>query len=107
MTAVAYSRFHGKVVGPFRFSHRGEYIGGRAASGDGPGAHTMVWCGCPLVPLRLCFGLRDAPGKIGILAFALSNSENISCVAFLNTKTAENRELSLWHLINRFVLENA
>jgi hypothetical protein len=43
------------------------------------------------------------PGKIRLLAFVSSNSENISCVAFLKHKTAENRELALWHLVNRLV----
>jgi hypothetical protein len=46
-------------------------------------------------------------GKIGTLAFVSSNSENISCVAFLKHKKAENRELALWHLVRRLVLENA
>jgi hypothetical protein len=45
MMAVTYSRFRGKVIGAFRFSHRGEYIGRRAASEGGPGAHTMPWRG--------------------------------------------------------------
>jgi hypothetical protein len=83
----------------FRFSGRGEYIGGRAASGSGSGAHTcpwrglgvaraMGWCGCLLAPFRLCFGLRDASGKIGTLAFVSFNSENISCVAFLKHKNS-------------------
>jgi hypothetical protein len=67
----------------------------------------MGWCGRPVVPLRLFFGLRDAPRKIGILAFVSSNSENISCVAFLKQKNNRNRELALWHLVNRLVLENA
>jgi hypothetical protein len=109
--------FHGKLIGSFRFSRRGEYIGGRAASGGGPGAHTrpqrgqgvaraMAWCGRPLDPLRLCFGLLHALRKIGTLAFVSSNSENISCVAFLKHKTAKNRELTLWCLVNRLVLEN-
>jgi hypothetical protein len=64
-----------KLIGAFRFSHRGEYIGGRVASECGPGAHTiprhgqgvaraMGWCSRLLAPLRLCFGLRDASGKI-------------------------------------------
>jgi hypothetical protein len=88
------------------FSHRGEYIGGRAASGGGPGANTRPWRGqgvahamggvaasCP--PLRLFFGLHHASGKIGTSAFVLSNSENISCVAILRHKTTENRELAL------------
>jgi hypothetical protein len=48
------------------------------------------------------------PGKIEVSAFVSSNSKNISCVAFLkHKKTAENRELALWHLVNRLVLENA
>jgi hypothetical protein len=58
-------------------------------------------------PLRLIFGLRDASGKIEGLAFVSSNSKNISCVAFLKHKIAENRELALWHLVNRLVMENA
>jgi hypothetical protein len=115
---AAYSRFRGKLIGVFRFSRRGEFIGGRAASGSGPGAHTrpqhgqgvartMGWYSRPLAPLRLCFGLRHAPGKIGTSAFVLSNSENISCVAFLKHKDSKNGELALWHLVNRLVLENA
>jgi hypothetical protein len=42
----------------------------------------------------------------GRLAFVSSNFENISCVTFLKHKTAENRELALWHLVNRLVPEN-
>jgi hypothetical protein len=116
-TAAAYNRFRGKLIGPFRFSRQGEYIGGRAASGSVPGAHTMPWrgkgartmgwCGHLLAPLRLCFGLRHAPGKIGTLSFVSSNSENIYCVAFLKHKNSRNRELALWRLVNRIVLENA
>jgi hypothetical protein len=47
------------------------------------------------------------PGKIRLLELVLSNSENISCVAFLKHKIAENRELALWHLVNRLVSEIA
>jgi hypothetical protein len=118
MTAVACSRFRGKLIGYFRFSRRGEYIGGRAASGSGPGAHTtprrgqgvaraMGWCGRLLASLHLCFGLRDASGKIETLAFVSSNSKNISYVAFLKHKNNRNRKLALWRLVNRLVLENA
>jgi hypothetical protein len=46
-------------------------------------------------------------GKIGVLVFVSFNFENISCVAFLKHKTTENRELALWHLINRLVPEIA
>jgi hypothetical protein len=34
-----------KIDRVFRFSHRGEYIGGRAASGGGPGGPTTWWRG--------------------------------------------------------------
>jgi hypothetical protein len=69
-------------------------------------ALAMGWCGRPLVPLHLIFGLRLVSEKIGILAFVSSNSENISCVAFLKHKNIKNRELALWCLVNRLVLEN-
>jgi hypothetical protein len=39
-----------------------------------------------MAPLSLIFGLREASVKIASLAFASSNSENISCVAFLKHK---------------------
>jgi hypothetical protein len=118
MMAAACSMFRGKLIRSFRFSRRGEYIGRRVASGGGPGAHTtpqrgqgvvhaMGWCGRLLAFLRLCFGLCDASGKIGTLAFVSSNSENISCIAFLKHKNSKNRELALWRLVNRLVLENA
>jgi hypothetical protein len=107
-----------KIDRGFRFSCRGEYIGRRTASGGGLGGPTTwwhgpgvgratLWCGCPLAPLRLCFGLCLVSEKIGTSAFVSSNSENISCIAFLKHKTAKNRELVLWHLINRLVPENA
>jgi hypothetical protein len=81
------------------FSCRGEYISGRAASGGGPGGLTPWWrgprlghaalgCGQVLALLRLIFGLRLVSGKIGGSAFVSSNSENISCVAFLKHKNS-------------------
>jgi hypothetical protein len=73
-----------------------------------PGAsprHPMVWPAPSPLPSLLCTASRV--GKIGTLAFVLSNSENISCVAFLKHKKAENRKLALWHLVSRLILENA
>jgi hypothetical protein len=66
---AAYSMFSGKEFGPLGFSRRGDYIGGRAMSGGGPGGHTPWWhglalaratsrCGWPLVRLLLSFRLR-------------------------------------------------
>jgi hypothetical protein len=48
--------------------------------------HQVVWR--LLALLRLCFGLRLMPGKIGTSGFILSNSENISCVTFLKHKNS-------------------
>jgi hypothetical protein len=59
----------------------------------------------PLFGFRLVLVLR--PGKIGVFELVSSNSENISCVAFLKHKKAENGELALWHLVNRLVPEIA
>jgi hypothetical protein len=102
MTAAAYSMFHGKLIGSLGFSRRGEYIGGRVASGGGLGgpttwwhgqglARATLWCGRPLVPFRLSFGLRLALGKIGTSAFVSSNSENISYVAFGKQKNSRKQ----------------
>jgi hypothetical protein len=71
-------------------------------SGGGPGVHTiawrslgvaraMAWCGRPLAPLRLCFGLHLMSGKIGTSDFVSSNSENISCVTFLKHKNSRKQ----------------
>ena len=74
----------------------------------GKGAHRAeVWFGHLGALLRLSFGLRDGAGKIGTWPFVSCNSENISRSNFLKPKTAENRELALWHLVNRLVPENA
>jgi hypothetical protein len=51
--------------------------------------------------------LWKLPGKIRLQELVSSNSENISCVSLLKHKTAENRELALWHLVNRLVPEIA
>jgi hypothetical protein len=70
------------------------------------GTRATLWCGHPLAPLCLPFGLRVSE-KIGTSGFVSSNSENISCVTFLKHKNSRKQELALWHLINRLVLENA
>jgi hypothetical protein len=117
-TAVACSMFRGKDICPLGFSRRGEHIGERAASEGGPGrahpwwrsqtlAHVALGCGEPLAPLHLIFGHHEASGKMEGLAFVSSNSENISCVAFPKHKSSKNRELALWHFVNRLVPKNA
>ena len=74
--------------------------------GCGPSRATM-WFGHLVASLRLSFGFRVRAGKIGTWPFVSCNSENISRSNFLKPKIAENRELALWHLVNRLVPENA
>jgi hypothetical protein len=103
MMAAACSMFRGKAIRPLGFSHRGEFISERAASGGGPDGLTTWWrgqalgratlgCGEPLAPLRRIFGLHDALGKRAGLSFVSSNSENISYVAFLKHKNSRKQE---------------
>jgi hypothetical protein len=77
-------------------------MGRRAVSGGGPSGPTTwwrgpgagratQWCGWPLAPLRLCFGLCLVLGKIGTSDSVLSNSENISYVAFLKHKNSRKQ----------------
>jgi hypothetical protein len=102
MTAMACGMFRGKVIRPLGFSHRREYIGKRAVSGGGPGGLTMwwhgqglgraiPWCGWPMAPLHLIFGLREASVKIGGSVFVSSNFDNISCVAFMKQKNSRTQ----------------
>jgi hypothetical protein len=94
--------FCGKAIYPLGFSRRGELIGERAVSGGGLAGLTPWWrgpgvgratlgCGWLLAPLRLIFGLHEASVKIEGLAFISSNSENISCVAFLKHKNSRKQ----------------
>jgi hypothetical protein len=113
-----YGTLSGKTSSDLGFSRQRLNIGGGAISEGTRVAHTiawrglggtraLAWCGQPPAPLHLCYGLRLVSGKIGTSGFVSSNFENIFCITFLNTKTAENRELALEHLVNRLVPENA
>jgi hypothetical protein len=108
----------GKTPTILGFSFGRLLIGEGASSGVDRGASTQVgtakaWAAPPggegaLWPLsgsRLVLVLR--PGKIGVSKLVSSNFENISCIAFLKHKNSKNRELALWHLVNRFVSEIA
>jgi hypothetical protein len=59
-----------------------------ARPGDGP-RHPMVWL-APGPPPSLLWTTSHV-GKIGTLAFISSNSENISCVAFLKNKNSRKQ----------------
>ena len=113
-----YRTFRGWRFGYLGFSGRRHYIGERAASGGTRGGHATPrrgrrwgcagpWRGCLLGRLRLSFGLRVRVGKIGGHVQVSVNSENISRLAFLEYKNSRKQELTLWHLVNRLVPENA
>ena len=93
------------------YRRRGK-VGGRPggphhATARPGGARAETWCGLPVAPLRLSFGLRVRDIKIGTSGFVSSNSENISRTTFLKYKNSRKQELALWHLVNRLVPENA
>jgi hypothetical protein len=71
---------YGKVIGSLGFSRRGVFIGEGAASevalvgltieGRGPAlGRAPWWCGPPVAPLRLSFGLLEAPLNIWTSGF--------------------------------------
>jgi hypothetical protein len=56
-----------------------------------------LWSGS--VSFSVFWKLREISGRLALVS---SNFKNISCVTFLKHKTAENRELALWHLVNSY-----
>jgi hypothetical protein len=92
----------GKSDPSFRFFPSRGLIGEGAASWGGPGTLTIggcgqglgrapLWCGLPLAPFHLIFGLRKASVKIGGSAFVSSNSKDISRVTFLKHKNSRKQ----------------
>jgi hypothetical protein len=70
----------GKVIGSLGFSRRGVFIGEGAAlevdqgglttRGHGPAlGRAALWCGRPVAPLRLSFGVLEAPVNIWTSGF--------------------------------------
>ena len=102
-----YRIFRGDLIGYLGFRHRGLLIGEEVRLEGHPGGCTPQAWGGPTRAARGCVSLAPCPlGEILTLAFVPSNSENISLLAFLKPKTAENRQLALRHLVNRLVPEN-
>ena len=82
----------------------------------GPPGHSSAWLHLglrppmawgPRVPPKVPSGLRDLLDFLFMVELISSDPEDISCLGFLKRKTAENRELALWHLVNRLVPKNA
>ena len=97
--------FTGRLTEPEDETERGQGLA-TPPGGVARGTRATTWCVRPVAPLRLVFWLRESFGKISTLAFVRSNSENIHFLACLEPKTEENRQLALWHLVNRLVPEN-
>ena len=86
----------GGQVGPPGHSSARPHLGPRPPMACGPG-------GSPEVPSEL----RDLLDLLFMAELISSDSVDISCLGFLKRKTPENTELTLWHLVNRLVPENA
>jgi hypothetical protein len=72
--------YYRKVIGCLGFSRRGVFIGEGAVSEVGQGGLTTrgrgavlgrasLWCGRPVIPLHLLFGLLEAPVNIWTSGF--------------------------------------
>jgi hypothetical protein len=92
----------GKTLIPLGFSIPRLYIGEGASSGGCQGALTMGGRGQGLGRAPYCVGglwppsgslsvFGTLPGKIRLLELVSSNSENISCVAFLKHKNTRKQ----------------
>jgi hypothetical protein len=65
---------------------------GWARPGAGP---CPLWCGWPLAPLRLIFGLREALIKIGGSAFVSSKFREYFLCSF--SETQKQQKTGNWH----------
>jgi hypothetical protein len=117
MMAAACSMFSRKEFGPLGFSHRREYIGERAMLGGGPRGHTpggaargphhqQVWPASGPPPALLWTPSSCQVIKDFNLCF-VQFREYFMCNFSETQKQQKNKELALWHLVNRLVPENA
>src|SRR4051812_14744944 len=73
-----------------------------------PGSgRAWVGSGHLAAPPQVSFWLPESSGILGTSAFVWSISKNISYVTFLKYKNSRKQELTLRHLVNRLVPENA
>jgi hypothetical protein len=91
-----------KLIGYLGFSRQGVFIGKGASSevdrgglthrgrGQAPGRAALV-CGPLVAPVQLLFGSLEASVKFWATGLVSSNSENISCVAFLKHKNSRKQ----------------
>src|SRR4051812_16986739 len=112
-----YGCFSGFILDDLGFSPQGILIGAGGKVGGGPGGPHPLWArpmvgprpprgGHPGVLLRLVFDFPYRSGKNMNFGFCPVQFREYSFFSFLNPKTAENRQLALWHLVNRLVPES-
>jgi hypothetical protein len=96
----------GKLIGSLGFSYREEYIGGRATLVGGPGGLTSrgrrpgagratLWCGWPVAPLRLLFGLLEASVNIRRFGFCFVQFREYFLCNF--SETQKQQKTGNWH----------
>ena len=69
--------------------------------------HAVLACGGPLARLRLSFGVLGSSGKNKILGLCFVEFREYYPNSLSGTKNNRKQELTLWHLVNRLVPENA
>jgi hypothetical protein len=95
-----------KIDRVFRFSRRGVFIDEGAASevdqgglthrGRGPGAgHAALWCGQPVAPLHLLFGLLEALVNIRRFGFCFVQFREYFMCIF--SETQKEQKTGNWH----------
>jgi hypothetical protein len=96
----------GKLIGYLGFSRHGVFIGEGAASGvgqgglthwgRGPGAsRTTPWCGWPVAPLRLLFGLLEDLLNIRRFGFCFVQFREYFMCNF--SETQKQQKIGNWH----------
>jgi hypothetical protein len=94
----------GKLPIDLGFSVGRLYIGGEAVSEGNQGGHTTPsrgqggaspWCGCPLAPLRLSFGLRPLSGKNRRSGFCFVQFQEYFLCSF--SETQKQQKTRNWH----------
>jgi hypothetical protein len=99
-----------KLIRYLDFSHRAVFIvegaapevgqGALTTKGRGPGSgRTALWCGCPMAPLHLLFGLLEASLNIWMFGFCFIQFREYFLYNFSETQKLD--------LVNRLVPENA
>ena len=81
-------------------------VGPTPRGGAAKGGSAALWCGQPMGPLLVSFGLCVLLGN-GDFGFCGIQFQEYFQNNFYETKNIRKQELALWHLVNMLVPENA